>query len=153
MHIGRKLIAPTLVAFDSHLLEGQDVGVRQHLEQLDLAQGGDGKAILLVVYQDLFEGDNGAGSFGAGLGDDTEGTLTQFLNNVKVVDASAPAESALARIRHGHFVRASVDCHGMRRARACRRLVTEGACVLVERWMRVRKAGAKRGRRWANQAE
>ena len=53
---------PTLVTFDGHLLEGQDVGVRQHLEQLDLAQGGNGKAILFVVYQDLFEGDDGAGT-------------------------------------------------------------------------------------------
>ena len=46
---------PTLVTFDGHLLEGQDVGVRQHLEQLDLAQGSNGKAI-------LFEGDDGAGT-------------------------------------------------------------------------------------------
>jgi hypothetical protein len=93
----------TLVAFDSHLLQSQDVGVRQHLEQLDLAQGGDGKAILFVVDQDLFESDNGAGAFGAGLGDDTEGALAQLLDNFKVVNASASAEPALARVGRGHF--------------------------------------------------
>ena len=57
------MVKRTFVAFDSHLLEGQDVRMRQHLEQFDLAQSGDGETILFVVYQDLFEGDDGTGTF------------------------------------------------------------------------------------------
>lgn len=53
-----------LVSLDGHLVEVQDVDMGQHLEQLDLAQSGDGETVLLVVDQDLFEGNNGAGALG-----------------------------------------------------------------------------------------
>jgi hypothetical protein len=38
-----------------HLLKPQDILVGQHLQQLDLAQCGDGEAVLLVVHKNLLE--------------------------------------------------------------------------------------------------
>lgn len=68
---------------DGHVLESQDVLVRQELEKLNLAKGGNGKlmiivsavlgrggastyAILFMMHDDFFQGDKGAGLAQAG---------------------------------------------------------------------------------------
>lgn len=38
-----------------HLLQSQDVVVRQHLQQLDFSQRSDREAVLLVVHQNLLQ--------------------------------------------------------------------------------------------------
>jgi hypothetical protein len=106
--------------------------VGEHLEQLDLAQGGDGEAILFVVYQDLFERDNGAGALGAGLGHDAKSALAQLLYNLVVVNLGATAKAALAGVGRGHVCR-SFAAHGwtesMRAGECEETLGQEGGCL------------------------
>jgi len=40
-----------------HIFQAKDVSMRQELEQFDLSQGGDREAILLIVHDDLLQGD------------------------------------------------------------------------------------------------
>lgn len=86
--MGIVCVSPTLLGrvLDGHVLEADDILVRQQLEQLDLSQGGDGKldgdmarladkettminpprplyetyAVFLVVHDDLLEGHEAA---------------------------------------------------------------------------------------------
>lgn len=72
VHVGRDhehagFFAGALGTFDGHFFERKDVGVVELLEQFDLSKGSDGKAILLVVHEDLLQCDDATGLLGAGL--------------------------------------------------------------------------------------
>lgn len=88
----------TPVPLYSHLVQVQDVDVGQHFEQLDLAQSGNGESILLVVNENLFEGDDGACSLGAGLGYHTKGSFTKLLCDFIFFQSGASSEAALGRV-------------------------------------------------------
>lgn len=56
----------------------------EHLEQLDLAQGCDGKAITLIVHEDLFKSDDCTGPLRSTLGYDTKCALTELRSDVEI---------------------------------------------------------------------
>lgn len=89
------LPALCLWALDRHLLELQDVVVGKHLEQLDLAQGGDGKAVLLIVGEDLLHSEDAGGADVSGLVNLSKGALAQLLQQLVLADLGAALEAAL----------------------------------------------------------
>ena len=83
--------------------------MRQHLQQLDLAQRCDGEAILFVVHQDLLQGVDVAGAEVSRFVDFAKGALAEFLHHLVLADLGAALEAALEpfggrrsrRMRHG----------------------------------------------------
>ena len=93
------LPALCLWALDRHLLELQDVVVGEHLEQLDLAQSGDGEAVLFVVGEDFLHGEDASGADVSGLVDFSKGALAQLLEQLVLADLGAALEAALQALR------------------------------------------------------
>jgi hypothetical protein len=69
-----------------HLLQLQDVVVRQHLEQLDLPQRRDGKAVLFVVHEDLLHGVDVARDSMARLVHLSKSALAELLHHLVLAD-------------------------------------------------------------------
>jgi hypothetical protein len=57
-HEHRGFLARVLGSFHRHFFQLEDVEVVKLLQQLDLPKSSDGKAIFLIVHQDLLEGHN-----------------------------------------------------------------------------------------------
>lgn len=110
------LPALCLGALDGHFLQLQDVVVAEHLEQLDLAQGRDGEAVLFVVGEDLLHGKDAAGADVSRLVDFSKGALAQLLEQLVLADLGAALEAALQALggRRGAGAR-----HGGRRRVGC----------------------------------
>ncbi len=92
----------TLLPLHSHLLKPQDVRMAQHLQQLHFTQSRDGKAILLIVHEDLLERDHIASTLRTRFRHDTEGAFAQLLvQDLVFRDLRAAAEAPLCRVGHG----------------------------------------------------
>jgi hypothetical protein len=105
----RALSALGLGPFYCHLFQSQDIVMRQHLEQLDLSQRGDGKAVLFVVHQDLLHRVDAASNPMARFVHFTKSSFTQLLEHFVLADLGTAFESVLQTLL-GRRVRRC--CHG-----------------------------------------
>lgn len=67
-----------LILAGYHVLEANDVGVLQFLQERDFADCSRGNALVIVLQTDLLESDGLIGNFIAGLVNDTVGALSDF---------------------------------------------------------------------------
>lgn len=81
------LFALGLGPLDCHFLQLQDIWMRQQLHDLYFAQGGDWKAILLAVHENLLQGDDGAGLGRARSVDLTKSSLAELAQDIVVANA------------------------------------------------------------------
>lgn len=101
IHVGRdhvqdRALPPfSLRALYGHFFQPEDVFVREHLEQLDLSQRCDGKAVFLVVHQDLLERKNAACNSMPRFVHFSESSLAQLLQHLILADFGASFETAL----------------------------------------------------------
>jgi hypothetical protein len=105
----RALSALGLGPLYCHLFQSQDIVVRQHLEQLDLSQRGDGEAVLLVVHQDFLHRVDAAGNSMARFVHFTKSSLAQFLKHFVFANLGTTLEAMLQTLL-GDRVRRC--CHG-----------------------------------------
>lgn len=71
----------------------------QHLQQLDLTQGGYREAVLLVVHQDLLQRHHRPAALGPGHGDNAKCAFTQFVpHHLVLANLCAAAEATLRRV-------------------------------------------------------
>jgi hypothetical protein len=105
----RALPALSLGPLYCHLFQSQDIVVRQHLEQLDLSQRGDGEAVFFVVHQDLLHRVDAAGDSMARFVHFTKSSLAQLLKHFVFADLGAALEAVLQTLL-GCRVRRC--CHG-----------------------------------------
>lgn len=109
------LPALCLWALDRHFFKLQHILVGEHLEQLDLAQGGDGEAIFLIVGEYLLHGEDAPGADVSRLVDFAKGALAELLEQLILANLGAALEAALKALcgrrgdrgRHG---RRTVRC-------------------------------------------
>lgn len=101
MHVGRdhkhiRLLRDVLRPLYRHLHEFEYIRMIESLEEFDFAQGGDGKAILLVVHQNLLQCHDLTRLFRSSLGHFTKRTLAQLAQPFILLYFRASMESWLA---------------------------------------------------------
>jgi hypothetical protein len=87
--------------FYCHFFQPQNVVVRQHFQQLDFSQRGDGKAILFVVHQDLLQRVDAASNSMPRLVHFTKSSLAELLQHFVLADLGASFETALHALLRG----------------------------------------------------
>lgn len=87
--------------FDCHLVEFEDVVVRQHLQQLDFSQRSDGEAVFFIVHQNLLHCEDAAGDAMARLVDFAKSSLAEFLHHLIFANLGATLEAALHALLRG----------------------------------------------------
>lgn len=70
----------------------------EHFEQFDLTQGSDGKAVALIVHEDLFKSHDCTGPLRSTFGNDTKCALAELRSDVEVGDPGTAAIASLCCI-------------------------------------------------------
>jgi hypothetical protein len=85
-------------SFNSHLFQPQDIVVTQHLQQLDLAERGDGKSILLIVHQNLLQRIDAASNAMARFVHFAKSSFAELLHHFVLANLGASLEAALQAV-------------------------------------------------------
>lgn len=89
------LVRRLAVMLDGHVLEAQDILVREELEKLDLPERRDGEAVLFIMHNNFLQGDEGACLLRTGLVDLAECTLAQLAEELVFRNARTAEEAVL----------------------------------------------------------